>query len=151
MADTIGRITVPTAINAGQTFRSRRGTVQAQLNAFAGFVAFLAGVRFVFACGTSGANAFFSDSVAAFIFVSPNRAAVVIIRLSGWEQQQVINGEPMLQYAVLEKFDGDVLLLGIGGGEEKLLDHAIEARARSDATYAGLSWLCAPRSQLPAI
>jgi hypothetical protein len=33
---------------------------------FAG-LAFLADVRFVFACGTSGADAFFSDSVAVFI------------------------------------------------------------------------------------
>jgi hypothetical protein len=37
---------------------------------FAGLV-FLAGARFVFGCGTSGADAFFSDSVVMFIFVSP--------------------------------------------------------------------------------
>src|SRR5580692_11138144 len=39
---------------------------QARPAFFAG-LAFLAGVRFVFGCGTSGAGAFFSDSVAVFI------------------------------------------------------------------------------------
>jgi hypothetical protein len=36
-------------------------------------------VPLLFGCGTSGADAFFSDSVVAFIFVSPDRAAVVTL------------------------------------------------------------------------
>jgi hypothetical protein len=52
-------------------------------------VAFLAGVRFGFGCGTAGADAFFSNSVVLFIGVSPDRVAVVTIHRSEQEKQQV--------------------------------------------------------------
>ena len=53
------------------------------LSAFFAGLAFLAGARFAFGCGTSGADAFFSDFGLVVHFVSPDRPAVVTIHLNG--------------------------------------------------------------------
>jgi hypothetical protein len=50
-------------------------------------LAFLAVARFVFGCGTSGADAFFSDSVVVHV-VSPDRTAVVTIHHAGRRKHQ---------------------------------------------------------------
>ena len=46
------------------------------------------GLRFVFGCGTSGADAFCFRFSCGVHFVSPDRVAVVTIHHSGWEKQQ---------------------------------------------------------------
>jgi hypothetical protein len=91
MSDSIGRITVPAVINSGQTFAlSTYRTASASPSGAFACLEFLAGARFVFGCGTSGADAF-SDSVVLFISFLLDRAAVVIIHHSGPEKQQVIS------------------------------------------------------------
>ncbi len=102
---------------------------------------FLAGVLIVFGCGTSGADAFFSDSVGVFISFLLDRVAVVRIHRSCREKHEG-NSSPIRLRPVRQLSDHLNWRAGsIFYGPDKTSDRAVERQVMQDGVIVAVAEL----------